>query len=370
MSTNNVDTRFEFAQSISDDIKDEVFKGEAISFFKDAMLRFRKNKASISATVVIVFIILMAFIGPILSSYGWNDQNPKLQYLPPRIPQVEKLGICDGVRELKVKKQNFEMMYKDSTVEVLEEYLEKGIPMVRVNIDMYKLNGVKDRYYWFGTDYLGRSSWTRLWKGTRISLLIALISVSTNLVIGIIYGSISGYFGGKVDMIMQRFSEFISSIPLFVLTILFIMYYGSGLIPIAMSLVISGWIGTSMIIRSQFYRYKGHEYVLASRTMGAPDRTLIFRHILPNAIGPVITSASLAIPFAIFNEAGLAYLGLGLQAPKPSMGVLLSEGQRVLLTYPYLILFPGIVMSVLMVCFNLLGNGLRDAFNPTLRGVE
>lgn len=369
MSEQNLDNKFEFAKSRGE-IKDEVFQGEAIGFFKDAMLRFRKNKASITSTIVIIILVIMAFLGPVISPYGWDDQNSKTQYLPPKIPYLEKLSAFDGCKELTIRKDNIDTKYKGCIVKINEEFTQKGMPMVKAKVDMYKLAGVSDKYFWFGTDYLGRSSWTRLWKGTRISLLIALISVTTNLIIGIIYGSVAGYFGGAVDMIMQRITEFITSIPLFILTILFIMYYGNGIIPIAMSLIISGWVGTSNIIRAQFYRYKGHEYVLASRTMGAPDKTLIFRHILPNAIGPVITAASLAIPFAIFNEAQLAYLGLGLQAPKPSMGVLLSEGQRVLLQYPHMVLFPGITISILMICFNLLGNGLRDAFNPTLRGVE
>lgn len=369
MSEQNLDNRFRLAAA-REDIRDEAIKGEAVGFFKDAMIRFRKNKASITATIMIAIIVLMALIGPLMSPYGWDEQNAKLQYLPPKIPYLERFSGFDGCRELTIRKSNIELTYKDSLLKINEEYTEKGIPMVKAKVDMYKLAGAGDKYFWFGTDYLGRSCWTRLWKGTRISLLIGVISAVTNIAIGIVYGSISGYFGGAVDMVMQRITEFLTSLPLFVVTILFIMKYGSGLIPIALSMIVVGWVGTSNIIRTQFYRYKGHEYVLAARTMGAPDRKLIFRHILPNAIGPVITSASLAIPLAIFNEAGLAYLGLGLQAPRPSIGVLLSEGQRVLYAYPYLTLAPGIIISILMISFNLLGNGLRDAFNPTLRGVE
>src|SRR5699024_4264547 len=194
------------------------------------------------------------------------------------------------------------------------------------------------------------------------------MSVLINLIIGVVYGAISGYFGGWTDMIMQRILEILTGIPELVVIILLIMYMGEGVVPFIIALVMTGWIGMSRMIRAQFYRYKGMEYVLASRTMGAKDRTLIFRHILPNAIGPTVTQATLAIPSAIFAESQLSYLGLGLQAPEPSIGVLLSEGQKVLLNYPHLIFFPAIIISVLMLAFNLFGNGLRDAFDPTLRG--
>lgn len=369
MSESNLSKRFEFAQ-LKEDIKDVKFEGEAVGFFKDAMLRFAKNKSSVISFVVIIFIVIMALVGPLISPYTWNQQETQRALLPPRIPVLEKLGIFDGQKTMNIQKRNIDVEYKDAIVKVNKEYKEKGIEMVNVDLNMYKLRGCDDVYYWFGTDSLGRSSWSRVWKGARISLLIAVITVSVNVTIGLIYGSISGYYGGAVDMIMQRFIEILTGIPTFVLTILFIMVYGTGLMPIALSMVLTGWVGTSHGIRAQFYRYKGREYVLASRTMGASDKRLIFRHILPNAIGPIITSVSVAIPGAIMGEAGLAYLGLGLEAPKPSVGVLLSEGQQVLLLNPHLTLFPAILISVLVIAFNLMGNGLRDAFNPTLRGVE
>jgi oligopeptide transport system permease protein len=194
--------------------------------------------------------------------------------------------------------------------------------------------------------------------------------MSVNIIIGVVYGAISGYYGGLVDLGMQRFIEVLNGIPFLVVIILFVLYYGPGIIPIAMALCLTGWIGMSRMIRAQFYKYKGMEYVLASRTLGATDRTLIFRHILPNAFGIIITMSALAIPGAIFQESFLAYIGLGIQAPEPSIGVLLAEGQLVLLEYPHLTIFPALVISILMISFNLLGNGLRDAFDPTLRGQE
>lgn len=364
---------FEFVQ-LDEEIKDEKFQGEAIGFFKDAMLRFKKNKASIVAGWVILFIIFMAIFGPSMNEYTYRQQHIDWALLPPRVPGLEKLGIFDGTKVMEVKKENLDGRYKGTVVKILEEtereYNGIKVPMVTAKIDVYKLKGAEDVYFWLGTDSIGRDMWTRLWRGSRISLMIGIFAVLINMVIGVVYGSISGYYGGWVDMVMQRITEIIGGIPSLVLVILFVMYLGSGIIPFILAMVLTGWIGMSRMIRAQFYKYKGQEYVLASRTMGAKDRTLIFRHILPNAIGPIITQATLAVPGAIFTESFLSYLGLGLGAPEPSIGVLLAEGQMVLLEYPHLTLFPAIVISALMLSFNLFGNGLRDAFDPTLRGQE
>lgn len=364
---------FELVQS-GKQIADEKFEGKAIGFFKDAMLRFRKNKASFVAVFFIGLIIVMAIIAPLLSSFSYREQHIEWSLLPPRVPVIEKMGIWDGTKVMDIKKTSLDEKYKGSIVKVMDEYdmdyRGRKIPMVKAKVDMYELKGAKDTYFWMGTDALGRDQWTRLWKGTRISLLIGFMAVTINVLIGITYGSISGYYGGTVDMVLQRIIEILSGVPQLVLVILFVMYLGAGILPFILAMIITGWIGMSRMIRAQFYKYKGQEYVLASRTMGAKDRLLIFRHILPNAIGPIITQATFAVPGAIFTESFLSYLGLGLGAPEPSIGVLLAEGQKVLLEHPHLTLFPAIVISILMLSFNLFGNGLRDAFDPTLRGQE
>lgn len=364
---------FELVQ-LDEDIKDEKFKEEPIGFFKDAMIRFKRNKAAAIAFVIIGIIIFMALFGPSMNKYTYREQHVDWSLLPPRVPGIEKLGIMNGTKIMSVREENLDTKYKDSLVKVVEKYEEsyQGIktPMVRAEINMYKLKGADDVYFWLGTDSIGRDLWTRLWRGSRVSLIIGIMSVFINMIIGVVYGSISGYYGGWIDMFMQRFIEVIGGIPQLVLIILLVMYLGAGIIPFIVAMVMTGWIGMSRMIRGQFYKYKGQEYVLASRTMGAKDRTLIFRHILPNAIGPIITQATLAVPGAIFTESFLSYLGLGLGAPEPSIGVLLAEGQKVLLEHPHLTLYPAIVISILMLSFNLFGNGLRDAFDPTLRGEE
>ena len=365
----------DFESLHQEDIKDEKFKTKPIGFFKDAAIRLTKSKVSIIAAVIISIIILLAIIVPPISPYGFNQQNINATYLPPKIPGLEKLGIFDGTRVLKSRKvarlSDTEAYPEGSVIEYFNVVEVKGQQMADVRVDAYRMAELpEDEYHWFGTDYLGRDLLTRLFKGARISLLIAFFSVLTNVFIGVIYGAVSGYYGGKVDLILTHFSEVLDGMPYIVVTILFMILFGSGMVSIILALTITGWIGTSRLIRAQFYRFKGREYVLAARTLGVPDRTLIFRHILPNCVGPLITRAMIAIPGAIFSESFLAYLGLGIKPPNPSIGVLLSDGQSVLLQYPYQIVFPAILISVLMIAFNLFSNGLRDALDPTKRGEE
>lgn len=355
-------------------IKDEVFEVEPIGYFKDALIRLKKNKASVISFYIICMIAFLAVLGPSFNQYGFNDQNVDRVNMPPRIPGLEKLGIANGKRLIENRRMdslNDTEKYPEGCIlEIKNEREVKGVKTVDVVVDFYKYKGMEDEYFWLGTDYLGRDLWTRLCRGARVSLMIALLSVATNIVFGVVYGAIAGYYGGKIDMIMMRIAEIISSFPQIVVVTMFIMFFGTGIFSIVMALVIRGWIPTARMIRSQFLRFKNREYVMASRTLGVSDKVLIFRHILPNSIGPIITRAMIAIPGAIFSESFLAYIGLGLQAPEPSIGVLLSEGQKTLLHFPYQTLAPALLISILMISFNLFSNGLRDAFDPTMRGQE
>jgi len=200
--------------------------------------------------------------------------------------------------------------------------------------------------------------------------MIAVISVIVNIFIGLIYGSIAGYYGGKIDNVLMRIIEIVNAFPQVIVATMLILFLGTGIKAIILALIIRGWVSTARMIRGQFFRFKEREYVLAARTLGVSDFNLIFRHIMPNSIGPIITKAMLEIPSAIFAESFLAFIGLGVQAPEPSIGVLLSDAQKVLITYPYQGFFPAVVISVLMLSFNLFGNGLREAFDPTQRGLE
>lgn len=221
----------------------------------------------------------------------------------------------------------------------------------------------------FGTDGFGKDILKLVFSGLRTSLILGLIVAAINITIGVIWGSISGYFGGWTDLIMERITDVLSGIPWIVLMTVLTIKLGQTFFVFALALCLTGWIGTEATTRSQFYRYKGREYVLAARTLGAKSPRLIFRHILPNAIGTIVTSSILMIPSTIFSEATISFLGLGLQG-LDSLGVILSRAQKSFSTYPYQLLIPAVIISLLMICFNLFGNGLRDAFNPSLKGSE
>ena len=351
-------------------IVDVDFKNESVSYMKDVWKRFIRDKVTLVSTCIVVAIIVLAIIGPHIGPYNYLQQNMDLKNMPPRIPGIEKMGICDGSRKITVLESNLPK-YEDYIIKNYGSYETNSAfgtaKMYEIKIDYYRYMGADDVYYWFGSDALGRDLFARLWQGTRVSLILAFSVVAVNLSVGLVIGSICGYYGGWVDLIIQRIMDIIWNIPSLPLTILLIMLFGSGILPLMLVFCLTGWMGMANNVRMQFYRYKNKEYVLASRTMGASDVRIMARHILPNAVGTIITSCALSVPGVVFQEAGLSYLGLGVQAPNPSIGMLLSDGQKALLDFPYMIITPGIVIILLMLAFNLMGNGLRDAFNPSLR---
>lgn len=227
----------------------------------------------------------------------------------------------------------------------------------------------------FGTNARGQDIFTRLAAGARFSFMLAIGISAINLVLGAIYGAIQGYYGGAIDLCMDRFRDILSGVPFMVVTTLFQLHMSKHVGPIVALLfafVLTGWIGMAGRVRMQFYRFKGQEYILAARTLGARDSRLMFKHIFPNSLGTIITGSVLAIPGVIFSESSLTYLGIvNLESStETSVGTMLANGKDYLATYPYIILFPALFISLLMISFNLFGNGLRDAFNPSLRGNE
>lgn len=304
-------------------------------FFKDAFTRFKKNKGGLIGLVAIGVILLLAVIGPMLGEHTYNVIVKEHIDLPARIPWFEGFGLFDG------------------SVQGYNPYVSRGLT---------------DVYYWFGTDNLGRDLWARVWMGTRISFFVAIVAVAIDVVIGITYGLVSGYFGGKVDMIMQRVVEVISGIPNLVVVILLMLVLKPGLTSIILALMITGWISMSRVVRSQVLKIKEMEYVLAAKTLGATSFIIIFKEVLPNIVGQIIVMTMFSIPSAIFYESFLAFIGLGLQPPTASLGVLISRGYQAMLTYPHMVLFPVIVLSILMLSFNLVADGLRDAFDPKMKG--
>ncbi len=256
--------------------------------------------------------------------------------------------------------------------------LSGSVYNVRINYDnKYFCDHGKAAKFGLGSDAQGRDILTRLAVGGRFSLLFAFGVSAINLLIGLIYGSIEGFYGGKIDLIMERISEILAEVPFMVVIALLKNYNGvyfsiSIVGMLFISFILTGWLGTAGTVRMQFYRYKRQEYVLASRTLGASDARLIFKHILPNSIGTIVTSSVLMIPGVIFSESSLSYLGIINfdSVGSTSIGTMLSQGQANYTSYPNNVLWPAIFISLLMICFNMFGNGLRDAFNPQLRGSD
>lgn len=227
----------------------------------------------------------------------------------------------------------------------------------------------------FGTEVQGYDIFSRLASGARFSLLFAVAISAINLIIGAFYGAVEGYYGGATDLIMERISDILSAIPSMVVTVLFNLHLSGAVGPVIsllFSFILTGWIGMASRVRMQFYRFKNQEYVLAARTLGARDSRIMFKHIFPNSLGTIITGSVLVIPGVIFSETSLTYLGIiNLDSPtRASVGAMLNAGKLVMTKFPHVILFPALFIALLMVSFNLFGNGLRDAFNPSLRGAE
>lgn len=246
----------------------------------------------------------------------------------------------------------------------------KKILSVEGIISRYQKMGYKNMpKFIFGTDANGHDVFKKAFAGLRTSLILGVCTFAFCFLFGLCWGAISGYFGGNVDLFMERFCDILGGIPSTVVLTLAILHLGNNFGTFVMALCLTGWMGTAARTRTQFYRFKGREYVLASRTLGSSDMRLIFKHILPNSLGTIITSSVLMIPSVIFSEASLAYLNLGLQGLH-SFGVLLSDNQQYLGKYPNLVVFPAAIIALIMISFNLFGNGLRDALNPSLKGSE
>ena len=238
----------------------------------------------------------------------------------------------------------------------------------------YLKDGITEPFFLFGTTQLGQDILTCMASGARFSFLFAICVAIVNLIVGAIYGSIEGYYGGKVDLFMERISDILAAVPsVIIITLLQLhMQASSSMIVLFIAFFMTGWIGMASTTRMQFYRYKNQEYVLAARTLGAKDRRIIWKHIFPNALGTLVTSCALIIPSMIYSEVNLSYLGIiNLSSGNlTSVGTILAGGQPYLTTFPHIIAFPSVFLALLMLSFNLFGNGLRDAFNPSLRGTE
>ncbi|MDE4086160.1 ABC transporter permease [Planococcus maritimus] len=315
----------------------EKISKPSVSFWQDAWRSLKKNKGAILSLILFGLILIMSLVGPMISPYEPNDQTITHANLPPKIPVIENLGIMDGVGTLGGRE-----------------------------VDLYEMKNVEQNY-WFGTDGLGRDMFSRVWKGTQVSLFIAFVAAAIDMLIGVIYGGVSGYFGGRVDDVMQRIVEILTGIPNLVVVILFILIMDPGILAIIIALTITGWTGMSRVVRGQVLKYKSQEFVLAARTLGASDSRIIWKHLMPNVLGVIIINTMFTIPGAIFFEAFLSFIGLGLQAPDASLGTLINDGYKLIQYQPHILLFPAVVLSLIMIAFNLIGDGLRDALDPKMK---
>lgn len=299
------DKRFEFVDSSK--LNSDLVVRPNISYWQDAWRRLKQNKVAMTALFLLIAIVLTAIFGPI-------------------IRKMDYITVVTGNKDLSPNKQ----------------------------------------FIW-GTDSMGRDLFTRIWIGTRLSVLIALVATLIDIVIGCLYGGIAAYTGGIVDEIMMRIVEVLNSIPSLILTLLIIVVLGNGAIQLMIALCITSWTGTARMIRGQILQLRESEYVLAAEALGASPMRIIMKHLLPNTIGLIILSVASTIPSVIIAETVLSFLGLGLNIPAFSLGSLLSGGQQAMAFYPYQLLFPSLVLCLLVLSFNILGDGLRDALDPKLR---
>ncbi len=287
-------------------------------------------------------------------SKGWCEYDPTVGPESFKVLNEEKCPVVSVVSQTKIELPGMEEPMYELTCQVVN----------------WKFMGYSSMpKYLLGSDGDGYDLITICFNGLRTSFMLAIIVSAICLSFGLVWGSISGYFGGNIDLLMERFCDILSGVPWVVVMTLAILLLGNNLITFGLALCLTGWMGTAARTRTQFYRYKGREYILASRTLGAGDMRLIFKHILPNAMGTIITGSILSIPGVIFSEATLSYLNLGLQGAN-SFGNILSNNQKYITSAPVLIVFPAIIISLIMISFNLFGNGLRDALNPSLKGSD
>lgn len=318
----------------------------SMSYWQDALRRFKKNHIAMVALVVIVLLILFSFAGPIFVQYGYGEQIRGSENLAP-------------------------MQFSEKELEL-------------------KAAGESVFPHLFGTDGLGRDILVRTMFGTRISMIIGVVASLIVLVIGSLYGAVSGYCGGRVDIIMMRIAELIYSIPEMLVVLLLattmkpalntyinnnqgkflagiVSSLGPSLIAIFIAFALLYWVSMSRIIRGQVLQLKQQEYVTAARALGASGSRIIRKHLLPNCIGQIIATTCLQIPSAIFLESFLSFLGNGVQAPMTSLGSMASDALGGMYTYTYRLIIPALILSIMILSFNLLGDGLRDAFDPRLK---
>lgn len=285
----------------------EKIKRKSQTYLQDAARRFRQNKAAMLGMILLALFVIMSFLGPVISGYQYNT------------------------------------------------------------VDMAAANQAPSAAHWFGTDELGRDLWARVWTGGRISIIIGVIAALLQGSIGIIIGSVAGFMGGRIDDFVMRVVEFMAAFPYLVWVTLLMMVTGSGILPMILALTLTGWLSMARLVRGQILSLKNEDYVLAAVSLGSEGKRIVFKHMIPNMMGVIIVNMTFAIPGAIFSEAFLSFIGIGIKSPQTSWGLLVSMGMKQIYTYPLRLLLPCICISLTMLSLQLIGDGLRDALDPKLR---
>ncbi len=410
-----------FQKISSDQRLDKEQVRKSLTYWQDVWRRLKKNTLAIIGLISVILIMIFAFIGPLFSPHSYNKQNLDFLNVPPRL-DIYKLDddlfvFVSGmyhiiwVTEDGHMLKRFDLASADSDrvnrIYTYRLYDDDNNELAAVTADFsyqtdpakadenipfsLTYNGVEvkesegktwNKTFLLGTDLNGRDLLARVMFGTSISLIIAFVAALINFFIGVIYGSISGFFGKNVDIVMMRIVDIINSIPLllYVILLMFVLrdswfernvldgiFGEGGLGTIILTLISVYWVGMARLTRGQILGLKEQEYVLAARTMGVSDFMIIKKHLIPNALGPIIVTMAMMIPAAVFTEAFLGFIGLGISPPKASLGSLANEGAKFMQSYPYQLLIPSVTIAFMMLAFNFLGDGLRDALDPRLR---
>lgn len=406
----------------------QAIKRPSISYFQDSLRRLKKNIPAIISFWILIFLITMSLIGPIISSkiFGYTYKKQKLQqqnqtpimtnarniilmansvfkydnyssnlgktkiaFTNVKLKSPGKIVFRVGSKMAESQQGDRKEFFLEvqvtgtdtwkSIVQKFESEEKKIIEKdpsfrsVTFQYDGKNLNIATrgdtwfNTIHWLGTDEFGRDLFTRLWEGGRVSFLIAFVSVFVTVIVGVMYGGISGYIGGRVDNFLMRFVEILMTVPDLIYIILLLTVMRPGLGPIIMVMIATGWMGTARLVRGEVMRLKHSEYVIAAQTLGAPANRIILKHLIPNAMGPILVNMTMMVPSMIFAEAFLSFIGLGVPAPFASWGVLANQGANMFREFPHQLLIPAIAISLTMFGFNILGDGLRDALDPRLR---
>jgi oligopeptide transport system permease protein len=285
----------------------ERISRKSLTYLQDAMRRFRANRASTAGLLILIVFFSLSFLGPLMTRFSYKTT------------------------------------------------------------DLLSANQDPSSTHWFGTDEVGRDMWARIWRGGRVSIIIGVIAALLQATIGIVIGSLAGFIGGRTDNFIMRLVEFLMAFPYLVWVTLMMMVTGSGIVPMILALTLTGWLSMARLVRGQILSLKNEDYVLAAQSLGSGGRRIVLKHMIPNMMGVLIVNMTFAIPGAIFSEAFLSFIGIGIMSPETSWGLLVSMGMKQIYDHPLRLLLPCVCISMTMLSLQMIGDGLRDALDPKLR---